>query len=132
MVILYRLNGNHFNVCHYLHNFLNNALIIKHDGKIMSSENKFSLAGKNLKEWAFIILMVNLSVVIGSYAVVFWIAVTNNPGAIAITGSIDISQIVIIVFGIAMVATVLVSQKLTKDAVSDAVAATDEVWSRNP
>lgn len=92
------------------------------------SENKFSLAGKNLKEWAFIILMVNLSVVIGSYAVVFWIAVTNNPGAIAITGSIDISQIVIIVFGIAMVATVLVSQKLTKDAVSDAVAATDAVW----
>lgn len=94
----------------------------------MSNENKFSLAGKNLKEWAFIILMVNLSVVIGSYAVVFWIAVTNNPGAIAITGSIDISQIVIIVFGIAMVATVLVSQKLTKDAVSDAVAATDAVW----
>ena len=67
----------------------------------MSGEEKFNLAGKSLKEWAFIILMINLSVVIGSYAVVFWIAVTNNPGAIAITGSIDISQIVIIVFGIA-------------------------------
>ncbi len=94
----------------------------------MSDENKFSLGGKNLKEWAFIILMANLSVVIGSYAIVFWMAVTNNPEAITITGSIDISQIVIIVFGIAMVATVLVSQKLTKDAVSDAVAATDAVW----
>jgi len=92
------------------------------------SEDKFNLGGHSLKEWAFIILMINLSVVIGSYAVVFWIAVTNNPDEIQITGSIDISQIVIIVFGIAMVATVLVSQKLTKDAVTDAVAQTDAVW----
>lgn len=94
----------------------------------MSSEEKFSLGGHSLKEWAFIILMANLSVVIASYAVVFWIAVTNNPDSVTITGSIDISQIVIIVFGIAMVATVLVSQKLTKDAVTEAVAQTDKVW----
>jgi cell division septal protein FtsQ len=94
----------------------------------MSTEEKFSIAGKSLKEWAFIILMINMSVVIVSYAVVFWMAIINDPTAITITGSIDISQITIIVFGIAMVATVLVSQKLTKDAVTDAVAATDKVW----
>lgn len=92
------------------------------------SEDKFNLGGKSLKEWAFIILMANLSVVIGSFAVVFWIAITNNPDAITISGSIDISQITTIVFGIALVATVLVSQKLTKDAVTDAVAQTDAVW----
>lgn len=96
--------------------------------KIVSQEDKFNLAGKSLKEWAFIILMINLSVVIGSYAVVFWLAVANDPSAITITGAIDISQITIIVFGIAMVATVLVSQKLTKDAVTEAVANTDKVW----
>lgn len=96
--------------------------------KIVSQEDKFNLAGKSLKEWAFIILMINLSVVIGSYAVVFWLAVANDPSAVTITGAIDISQITIIVFGIAMVATVLVSQKLTKDAVTEAVANTDKVW----
>lgn len=94
----------------------------------MSQEDKFNLAGKSLKEWAFIILMINLSVVIGSYAIVFWLAVANDPSAVTITGAIDISQITIIVFGIAMVATVLVSQKLTKDAVTEAVANTDKVW----
>ncbi len=95
----------------------------------MSEPEKFNLGGHSLKEWAFIILMINLTVVIGSYAVVFWIAVTNSPDSIIITGSIDISQIVIIVFGIAMVATVLVSQKLTKDGITEAVAQTDKVWS---
>ena len=92
------------------------------------SEEKFNLGGKSLKEWAFIILMINLSAVIGSFVAVMFIAITNNPDSITITGSIDISQITIIVFGIAMVATVLVSQKLTKDAVTEAVAQTDAVW----
>jgi len=72
--------------------------------------------------------MLNMSVVIASYAVVFWIGVSNNPDAIVITGSIDLSQVAMIIFGIAMVATVLVSQKLTKDAVTEAVAQTDAVW----
>jgi len=95
----------------------------------MSGQEKFNLGGRSLKEWAFIILMANLSVVIGSFAVVFWIAINNNPDSITISGSIDISQITTIVFGIALVATVLVSQKLTKDAVTEAVAQTDKVWS---
>ncbi len=94
----------------------------------MSTDEKFNLGGHSLKEWAFIILMANLSVVIGSFAVVFWMAVTNNPNAIQISGTIDVSQITTIVFGIALVATVLVSQKLTKDSVTDAIAQTDKVW----
>jgi len=95
----------------------------------MSTEEKFSIAGKSLKEWAFIILMLNLSVVIVSFAIVFWTAVINSPESITISGTIDVSQITTIVFGIALVATVLVSQKLTKDSVVDAIAQTDKVWS---
>ncbi len=92
------------------------------------SEETFNLGGHTLKEWAFIILMLNLTVVIVSFAIVFWMAVINNPDAISISGSIDVSQITTIVFGIALVATVLVSQKLTKDSVVEAIAQTDKVW----
>ena len=96
----------------------------------MSEQNneKFNLAGLNLKEWAFIILMVNLSIVIVSFAVVFWISISNNVEGITISGTIDLSQITTIVFGIALVATVLVSQKLTQNAVQTAVSATDKAW----
>ena len=95
----------------------------------MSEQNdKFNLAGLNLKEWAFIILMVNLSIVIVSFAIVFWISISNNVEGITISGTIDLSQITTIVFGIALVATVLVSQKLTQNAVQTAVTATDKAW----
>jgi len=96
----------------------------------MSEE--FSIAGKSLKEWAFIILMINLSVVIGSFALVFGMAIMNNPNAITISGSIDVSQITTIVFGIALVATVLVSQKLTQQGMQSATAQSDQAWKDNP
>ena len=92
------------------------------------NNEKFNLAGLNLKEWAFIILMVNLSIVIVSFAIVFWISISNNVDGITISGTIDLSQITTIVFGIALVATVLVSQKLTQNAVQTAVSATDKAW----
>jgi hypothetical protein len=95
------------------------------------SEESFNLGGHTLKEWAFIILMLNLSVVIVSFAIVFWMAILNSPEKILITGSIDVSQITTIVFGIALVATVLVSQKLTKDGITEAVRSTDEVWMKD-
>jgi len=98
----------------------------------MSTEEKFSIAGYSLKEWAFIILMINLSVVIVSFAVVFWMAVTTNPDSIVISGTIDVSQITTIVFGIALVATVLVSQKLTQQGMQSATAQSDEAWTKNP
>ena len=96
------------------------------------SEEKFSIAGMSLKEWAFIILMLNLSVVIVSFAIVFWTAVMNSPEAIVISGSIDVSQITTIVFGIALVATVLVSQKLTQQGMQSATAQSDQAWKDNP
>jgi len=92
------------------------------------SEEKFDIAGLNLKEWSFIILMISLVVVVVSFAVAFIIAISNSPDAITISGTIDLGQITGIIFGIAMVATVLVGQKLTSNAVTTAVAETDKVW----
>ncbi len=92
------------------------------------SEEKFDIAGFDLKEWSFIILMVTLSLAIIAWVVAFIIAVLNNPD-ITIAGSIDLSQLTGIIIGIAMVAVVLVSQQLTSKNQASAVAATDAVWS---
>ncbi len=96
----------------------------------MSTDDSFSIGGMNLKEWSFIILMICLIIVVMAFAVVFIIAVLNTP-VITLTGSIDLAQITTVVFGIALIATVLVSQKLTSNAVSAAVRATDEVWMKD-
>ncbi len=93
----------------------------------MSNES-FDLAGKDLKEWSFIILMFTLSLAIMAWVTAFVIAVLNEPD-ITIAGSIDLSQLTGIIIGIAMVAVVLVSQQLTSNNQSAAVAATDAVWS---
>lgn len=91
------------------------------------SEEKFDIAGLNLKEWSFIILMVCLIIVVVSFAVAFIIAISNSP-EITISGTIDLGQITGIIFGIALVATVLVAQKLTSNSITTAVAETDKVW----
>jgi len=92
----------------------------------MSTE-KFDLAGKDLREWSFIILMFTLAIAIMAWVISFIIAIMNNPD-ITISGSIDLSQITGIIIGIAMVAVVLVSQQLTSKQQANAVAATDAVW----
>lgn len=92
----------------------------------MSTE-KFDLAGKDLREWSFIILMFTLAIAIMAWVISFVIAILNNPD-ITISGSIDLSQITGIIIGIAMVAVVLVSQQLTSKQQASAVAATDAVW----
>jgi len=92
----------------------------------MSEE--FNVAGKDLREWSFIILMFTLAIAIMAWVVAFVIAVMNDPD-ISITGSIDLSQFTGIIIGIAMVAVVLVSQQLTSKSQAAAVAATDKVWS---
>lgn len=92
------------------------------------SQNGFDLAGKDLREWSFIILMFTLSIAIMAWVVSFVIAIMNTPENITITGSIDLSQITGIIIGIAMVAVVLVSQQLTSKQQANAVAATDNVW----
>ena len=91
------------------------------------SQDAFSIGGMNLKEWSFIILMICLIIVVVSFATVFIIAIMNTP-EITLSGTIDLSQITTIVFGIALIATVLVSQKLTQQAVQTAVTATDKTW----
>ena len=86
----------------------------------------------NLKEWSFIILMICLIIVVVAFAVVFVIAIMNTlsaeDGSLLLSGTIDISQVTTIVFGIALIATVLVSQKLTQQAVQSAVKQTDDTW----
>ena len=94
----------------------------------MSEQNGFDLAGKDLKEWSFIILMFTLAIAIMAWVISFVIAVLNTPEEITISGSIDLSQITGIIIGIAMVAVVLVSQQLTSRNQANAVKATDDVW----
>ena len=94
----------------------------------MSKENGFDLAGKDLREWSFIILMFTLSIAIMAWVTSFVIAISNTPEAVTISGSIDLSQITGIIIGIAMVAVVLVSQQLTSKQQANAVKATDDVW----
>ena len=91
------------------------------------STPSFDLAGKDLKEWSFIILMFTLAIAIMAWVTAFVIAVLNEPD-ISIAGSIDLSQITGIIIGIAMVAVVLVSQQLTSQNQRAAVADTDAVW----
>ena len=92
----------------------------------MSTE-PFDLAGKDLREWSFIILMFTLAIAIMAWVVAFVIAILNDPD-ITISGSIDLSQITGIIIGIAMVAVVLVSQQLTSSNQRNAVRDTDAVW----
>ena len=71
--------------------------------------------GASLKEWSMIILMVSLAFTFGIVGVAFVIAMINAPGdAVTISGTFDLGQWQAIVIGIAITATVLVSQQLTK------------------
>jgi len=71
--------------------------------------------GASLKEWSMIILMVSLAFTFGIVGVGFVIAMWNAPeDAITISGTFDLGQWQAIVIGIAITATVLVSQQLTK------------------
>ncbi len=72
----------------------------------------FDLAGMNLKEWAFIVLMINLTLITAMVVISFVIAIGSGQ-AITITGTINLDQLMVVIIGIAAVATVLVSQQLT-------------------
>ena len=73
------------------------------------------LLGASLKEWSLIILMISLAFTFGIVGVGFVIAMINAPeDAITISGTFDLGQWQAIVIGIAITATVLVSQQLTK------------------
>jgi len=82
----------------------------------------FDLAGMNLKEWAFILLMINLTLITIMVVVSFIIAIQSGQ-TITITGGINLDQLMVVIIGIAAVATVLVSQQLTTKATAAIVAA---------
>lgn len=75
--------------------------------------NEFDLGGHSLKEWSFMILMVCLVVVVVTFAASFVLAVLSDKATIAVTGDIDVGQFTAVILGIAMIATMLVSQQLT-------------------
>jgi len=81
--------------------------------------SKFDIAGMNLKEWAFIVLMLNLTLITAMVVVSFIIAIQNGQ-TIEITGGINMDQMVVVVISIAAVATVLVSQQLAAKTIAAA------------
>ena len=81
--------------------------------------SKFDIAGMNLKEWAFIVLMLNLTLITVMVVVSFIIAIQNGQ-TIEITGGINMDQMVVVVISIAAVATVLVSQQLAAKTIAAA------------
>lgn len=73
------------------------------------------LAGYSLKEWSLFILLGGLVFTFAFVGIGFGIAISNDPSKITISGDIDIGQFVGVIIGIAIVATTLVAQQLTKN-----------------
>ncbi len=90
--------------------------------------SKVDLAGYNLKEWSLIILIFILGIAVAVFVYSYALAVHQGSATITISGDIDVGQFVGVVIGIAMVATVLISQQLTSKNQAAAVAQTDKVW----
>ena len=82
----------------------------------------FDLAGMNLKEWAFIVLMINLTLITIMVVISFVIAIQSGQ-TITITGGINLDQLMVVIISIAAVATILVSQQLTTKAAAAIVSA---------
>ena len=97
----------------------------------MSTEPKVDLGGHNIKEWSLIILLLALAFVFVVFGISFGMAMLSQP-TIVVTGTIDLGQFTGVIIGVAMVAVVLVGQQLTSKQQADAVAATDNVWAKNP
>lgn len=94
----------------------------------MSTENgKVDLGGYNLKEWSLIILWIGLAFTFGAFGIGFAVAIANNP-QISISGEIDLGQFTGVVIGIAMVAVVLVGQKLTAQSIAATTKQADDAW----
>ena len=94
----------------------------------MSTPEKVTLAGQNVKDWALIFLIGALGFVFVVVAIAFGMAIANPESNIILTGSLDISQWTVVILGIAIVAVTLVTQQLTVKAQIAAVKATDDVW----
>lgn len=86
----------------------------------------------NIKDWALYILVAGLIFTFVIVGIAFAMAIMNPESDMVLTGSLDISQFVAVILGIAMVATVLVSQQLTAKATAAATRQADDAWAKNP
>ena len=86
----------------------------------------------NTKEWSLLILIGGLIFTFVIVGIAFAMAIVNPASSLVLTGSLDISQFVAVILGIAMVATVLVSQQLTQKAIAATTAQSDKAWADNP
>ena len=98
----------------------------------MSTETNLNLAGMNTKEWSLLILIGGLIFTFIIVGIAFAMAIANPESSLVLTGSLDISQFVAVILGIAMVATVLVSQQLTQKAIAATTKQSDDAWAKNP
>lgn len=96
----------------------------------MSEQEK--LFDRSLKEWALIILVVNLGIVMAVFVYAVAIALANSPEGVTIKGEIDLGQFTGIIIGVAMVAVTLVAQQMTARQTITTMRTTDEAWKENP
>jgi len=96
----------------------------------MSEQDK--LFDRSLKEWALIILVVNLGIVMAVFVYAVAIALANSPEGVTIKGEIDLGQFTGIIIGVAMVAVTLVAQQMTARQTITTMRTTDEAWKENP
>ena len=96
----------------------------------MSESEK--LFDRSLKEWALIILVVNLGIVMAVFVYAVMIALTNSPEGVTIKGEIDLGQFTGIIIGVAMVAVTLVAQQMTARQTITTMKTTDDAWAKNP
>jgi carbon starvation protein CstA len=90
------------------------------------------LFDRSLKEWALIILVVNLGIVMAVFVYAVAIALANSPDGVTIKGEIDLGQFTGIIIGVAMVAVTLVAQQMTARQTITTMRTTDDAWAKNP
>ena len=86
--------------------------------------------GHNLKDWSLYMLVGGLVFTFIIVGIAFAMAIMNPESDIVLTGTLDISQFVAVILGIAIVATVLVSQQLTAKQTAAATRQSDEAWAK--
>ena len=86
---------------------------------------------RTLREWALVILVVNLGIVMTLFVWAAGSAIANPESNIVITGEIDLGQFTAIIIGVAIVAVTLVAQQMTARQTITTMKETDEAWKDN-
>lgn len=85
----------------------------------------------DLKEWSLVILLFAIAFIFFVVGAVIILIVQSGDFDVTVTGNIDVGDYNVIIVGIAMVATVMVAQQLTKKQVTDTIKENDESWHRS-